>query len=126
MKEIENNLKGIPKEGFLKVGRASPAALSSSQRIALIRKGNELFNAGNIFQAKKIFMATGYGDGLTRIGDYYLKKNEPLEALRMYWMAPAQKKTEGILESTADVIKTWLHEETGKNEEKVVARDEYS
>ena len=118
MTDVDKRLNGIPKEGFLKTGRPVANALSGPQRIALIRKGNELFNAGRIDQAKKIFIATGYGDGLTRVGDYYLEKNDPLEALRMYWMAPAPQKTARLLESAAGIIKTWLSEGTGKNDER--------
>ena len=125
MTDVEKHLTGIPKEGFIKIGRPSRSALSGPQRTALIRKGNELYNAGRIDQAKKIFITTGYGDGLVRIGDYYYKKNDPLEALRMYWMAPAPKKTEHLLESAAEIIKTWLYEGTGKNEERTGVRNEY-
>ena len=125
MKDLDEILKGIPSGGFLKIGSSGRATLSSSQRVALIRKGNELFNAGMFEQAKKVFITTGYSDGLIRIGDYYLEKHDPLEALRMYWMAPAPDKVDRILENTAGVLRKWMEEGTGKNEERTDRRDEY-
>jgi hypothetical protein len=126
VKTVDDNLRGIPKEGFLKLSRPDRSTLDPSQRTALIRKGNELFNAGRIEQAKRIFLTTGYGDGLIRIGDYYLKKREPLEALRMYWIAPSPEKAQRILEQAAGVLRNWMHEERGKNEERANTRDEHA
>ena len=113
---------GIPNEGFLKISLPEQARLSSSQRIALIRKGNELFNAGKIEAAKKVFITTRYGDGLTRIGDHYMEDKDPLEALRMYWIAPAPKKRELLVEQFAEVVRTWMTEGLGKNERYTAGR----
>ena len=41
--------------------------MTEKERVALIRKGNELYNAGKIEEAIRIFTATGYKDGLTRV-----------------------------------------------------------
>ena len=125
MKDVDDALKRIPRGGFLKIGSQGRIALSSSQRVALIRKGNELFNDGMINQAKKVFITTGYSDGLIRIGDYYLKQQDPLEALRMYWMAPAPDRVDRIIENTAGILRKWMDEGTGKNEERTDGRDEY-
>ncbi len=120
----EEYLKGIPKEGFLKIGFTDQARLESSQRIALIRKGNELLNVGKVEAAKKIFITTRYGDGLTRIGDYYNKKQNPLEALRMYWIAPAPEKRDRLVEKLAGIVRTWIHQEgLGKNEGNTTGRN---
>jgi len=105
---IEDLARNIPKEGFLKVSSQKVATLSAEQRTALIRKGNELFNSAEFEQAKRIFLTTGYTDGLIRMGDYYLKKGEPLEALRMYWLAPAPDKKEVLLENLARTLHTWI------------------
>jgi len=122
---VEESLRHMPREGLLKISRPK-AITDATQRVALIRKGNELFNAGRIDQAKRIFITTGYGDGLTRIGDYYFDKDEPLEALRMYWLAPSPRKIENMMEQITAVIQKWLgEEETGKNEERTNYRDEY-
>ena len=116
---VEESLKHIPKEGLLKITRSRQSSIEGSQRAALIRKGNELFNAGDIDQAKRIFIATGYGDGLTRIGDYHYSKEAPLEALRMYWLAPSPKKIEHMMERITAIVQKWLSEEgKGKNEQR--------
>jgi hypothetical protein len=123
MKQINKRLEGIPREGFLKISLSEQAHLSSAQRTALIRKGNELFNAGRIDAAKKIFITTRYGDGLTRLGDYYKEKRNPLEALRMYWIAPAPQKREQLVEKAAEVVRSWITEGSGKNERIITGRN---
>ena len=110
MKAREELLKKVPKEGFLKITRNRAAELPKEQRIALIRKGNELFNQKKYDIAKRIFLTTGYSDGLIRLGNLYLNQNMPLEAFRMYWLAPDQKKVEAMLEKTVAIIKKWLKE----------------
>ena len=102
--------------GFIKTIRTGKTEIKSSDRIALIRKGNELFNSGNYETAKRIFITTGYSDGLIRVGDYYLKKENYIDALKMYWMAPAHDQFEQISEQTAAVISKWLKEEEKVNE----------
>jgi len=106
----KDELSGIPKEGFIKVSSPKATSLSGKQKTALIRKGNELFNAGDYEGAKRIFLTTGYTDGIIRMGDHYFKAKEPLEALRMYWMAPAPDKKEMVLENMARVLHRWLRE----------------
>jgi len=79
-------------------------SMDSAQKAALNRKGNMLYNDGDIEGARKIFMATGYSDGLSRIGDYYKSQNRFLEALRMYWIAPDRVKAEPLVMQLADTI----------------------
>jgi len=96
--------------GFIKTAKASGPSLSAQQRTILVRKGNELFNAGNIEQAKRIFVTAHYTDGIVRVGDYYMKHNDPLEAFRMYWLAPERAKSEHLIERMAGVVRSWLKE----------------
>jgi hypothetical protein len=110
MKAREKLLKRLPKEGFLKISQSQAAGLSKQQRVALIRKGNELFNQKKYDLAKKIFLTTGYSDGLIRLGNLYLDQKMPLEAFRMYWLAPDRKKVDAMLEKTVLIIKKWLEE----------------
>lgn len=110
MKAREELLKKVPKEGFLKISRSQSAELSKEQRVALIRKGNELFNQKKYDLAKKIFLTTGYSDGLIRLGNLYLDQKMPLEAFRMYWLAPDRKKVDAMLEKTILILKKWLEE----------------
>ena len=88
-------------------------SIDGSQKAVLNRKGNMLFNSGDIEGAKRIFLTTGYSDGLVRVGDYYNSKGKPLDALRMYWLAPDRKKAEPIIITLSAVIQNLLHEEGG-------------
>lgn len=91
--------------------------VESAQKAALNRKGNMLFNEGKIEEARRIFMTTGYSDGLSRIGDYYKSKNRLVEALRMYWMAPDKTKSEPIMMQLACVLQNLIHEKEGPDDE---------
>jgi hypothetical protein len=81
-----------------------PSSVDSAQKAALNRQGNVLYNAGDIEGARKIFMATGYSDGLSRVGDYYKSQNRPVEALHMYWIAPDRTKAEPLIMQLADTL----------------------
>jgi len=111
MKSPRQNLEDLmPLQGFIKTTGTRVTGLTSEQRILLNRKGNELFNAGDMAQAKKIFLATGYSDGLIRLGDYYQKKNDPFEALRLYKLAPAPEKAGEIIEKMALTLRQMMQE----------------
>jgi hypothetical protein len=86
-------------------------SMDSAQKAALNRKGNVLCNAGDIEGARRIFMATGYSDGLSRIGDYYKSQNRLLEALHMYWIAPDRVKAEPLVIQAADTLQNLIYEE---------------
>ncbi len=103
-------LNKIPAEGFIKLKSQKIENLTAGDKTGLIRKGNELFNAGEIEKAKRIFLSTGYTDGIIRIGDVYYKNNEPLKALNMYWLAPAKEKKELLITEISAVVKRWLNE----------------
>jgi hypothetical protein len=90
--------------------------IDGSQKAALNRKGNILFNSGDIEGAKRIFLTTGYSDGLSRIGDYYKSKGKHLDALRMYWIAPDRTKSEPIIMQLSELLKSLIHEEGDPNE----------
>lgn len=104
------NSKLPPSPGFVKVASDQRPEISAQQKTVLIRKGNELFNHGRIDDAKRIFLTVGYSDGIIRVGDYHMKKNQPLEAFRMYWLAPDRGKTEPMIEKMAQIVQAWLRE----------------
>ena len=83
--------------------------IDSSQKAVLNRKGNILFNSGDIEAARRIFMTTGYTDGLNRVGDYYNSNGRPLEALRMYWISPDRKKAETLIYQLSIIIQDLIH-----------------
>lgn len=94
--------------GFIKVTERPITSLSSEQKAQLNRKGNVLFNQGNIDAACRIYITTGYSDGLTRIGDFYLKKNKTLEALKYYVLAHNKNKSDSIYEKLSKVLTALL------------------
>jgi hypothetical protein len=85
--------------------------IDGTQKAALNRKGNILYNSGDIEGARRVFLTTGYSDGLVRVGDYYNSKGRPLEALRMYWIAPDRKKADPIIAQLSNVIQNLIHDE---------------
>ena len=89
----------------------SKPAIDRTQKAALNRKGNMLFNQGDIEGARRVYLTTGYSDGLARIGDYYKSKGRPLDALKMYWIAPDRPKAESIIMQLSAVIQTLIHDE---------------
>jgi len=92
-------------------------SMDSAQKAALNRKGNALFNDGDVEGARRIFMTTGYSDGLSRVGDYYKSKNRLVEALRMYWIAPDRTKAGPLILEVVGAIQTLIHEDNKKIEE---------
>ena len=108
---IDEALDRISREGFLKVSSQKREGIPDSQKTALNRKANALFNSGQFEQAKRIFLTTGYSDGIIRMGDHYYEQNDHLEALRMYWMAPAPDKVERMMETITAIVQEWLGED---------------
>jgi hypothetical protein len=95
--------------------------MDSKDRAALIRKGNELFNGGNVAKAIEIFEKTGYGDGLLRVADYYyFDKKMPLVAVRYYRLAGAKDRVDEIYARMIMALGQWL----GKGGEKPSLRVE--
>lgn len=104
-KQVESLLaeKQIP-EGFIKVTDQPVQTLTSEQKVILNRKGNVLFNEGNIEGARRIFITTGYSDGLTRVADKYCEKKQELKALKLYLLAHNTRKTEPIYDKIAKTL----------------------
>lgn len=106
----ENISEKIIPDGFIKVTDNPVQGLTSDQKVILNRKANAMFNNGNVEDARRIFITTGYSDGLTRVGDYYNNKNESLKALKAYWLAHNKRDAEPIFEEIAKVISTLIKE----------------
>ena len=96
--------------GFIKT--TTPARVDSAQKAALNRRGNVLFNSGDIEGARRIYLTTGYSDGISRVGDYYKSQNRLIDALQMYWIAPDRTKYEPILMQLATMMQHLIHEDT--------------
>lgn len=110
--ELKSKMKQvIQNEGFIKVTDSPVSSLTSEQKAILNRKGNVLFNQGDIESARRLFITTGYSDGLTRVGDYYAQNtNKELQALKLYWLAHNKRKSEPIIQKVATIVKTLLNE----------------
>ena len=111
------------KKAFIRV--TTPAPVESSQKAALNRKGNQKFNEGDVEGARRIFMTTGYYDGLSRVGDYYKSKDRPLEALRMYWTAPDKNKSQPLIEKLAMILQDMIHSDDNTAREDNVPDNEF-
>lgn len=107
--ELKNEIEShsIP-NGFIKVTDNPVSGLTSEQKVILNRKGNELFNAGKYNEAARIFVTTGYSDGLTRIGDIYMTNDKSLTALKYYILAKNHRKAEPIYEKMSQMIEILL------------------
>ena len=105
-KQIEQK-KG--NQGFIKVTDSPVSSLSDEQKVQLNRKANVLFNEGKYEMAERIFITTGYSDGLSRIGDRYLEKNQYMEALKMYLLAHNQRKSAPLIEKVSQAVSVMLN-----------------
>ena len=114
--DIQNIFEKINAESIFIKTTAKPA-IDGPQKAALNRRGNNLYNSGDIEGARRIFLTTGYSDGLIRIGDYYNSKGQSLDALRMYWIAPDKSKAEPIIANLSALIQSLLKEEEGGQNE---------
>ncbi|MDR1108954.1 MAG: hypothetical protein LBL19_07965 [Spirochaetaceae bacterium] len=85
--------------------------LDGALKVSLNRKGNVLYNQGDIEGARRIFITTGYSDGLCRVGDYYKSQGRLLDALNMYWIAPDRSKSEPIIIQLSEVIRNIMNKE---------------
>lgn len=84
--------------------------LTAEQKARLNRKGNEAFNNGDIQTAARIFVTTSYSDGLTRLGDYFMKQNDRLTALRYYSLAHNKNNIDALISEIAAAVSLMLKE----------------
>jgi len=92
-------------EGFIKTSELPIKTLTAEQKAKLNLRGNELYNKKDIVAAERIFITTGYSDGLARIGDYYANQNEQLKALKFYHLAHNTHKEDILLDKLAEIIR---------------------
>lgn len=98
-------------EGFIKTSDNPVLELTSEQKVIINRKGNILFNQGDFLSAQRLFITTGYSDGLGRVGDMYMKSNEELKALKLYLLAHNKRKCEPLIKKVAGLIAMLINEE---------------
>lgn len=100
-KQIENTQSY---GGFIKTTDEPNAHLTSEQKALLNRKANVLFNEGDFLTAQRIFITTGYSDGLSRIAEKYSETNQELQALKFYWLARNKRGYEPLCKKIADLL----------------------
>jgi hypothetical protein len=103
-------------DSLIKSSDTPRKGLAGEEKAKLNRKGNELFNKGELETARRIFQTTGYSDGLIRMGDSYLEARQPALALKMYWLAHDEKRSAELVELAVLAIRNILHEKEEKNE----------
>ncbi|MBN2434303.1 MAG: hypothetical protein JXK07_03450 [Spirochaetes bacterium] len=90
--------------------------MDKKERVALIRKGNELYNNGDYTAAEKIFIKTGYKDGIIRIGDYlYYDQKMPLAAYKYYKLAGCNSKISEIYERMVFAMKCLMEDKSSED-----------
>jgi hypothetical protein len=104
----------FPDDGLIKTVDEPNTALSSEQKAQLNRRGNVLYNSGDIETARRIFQATGYSDGLIRVGESYMKAQRPIEALKMFKLSHDQARSAELIERAAMAIRKMLDEEVNE------------
>lgn len=97
-------------DGFLKT-TGGARTMDGSQKAALIRRGNELFNAGDIETATRIFVTVRYSDGLIRVGNHLFDRGETLDAFRLFWLAGDRRRVEELSEKMAQIVRKWLRDD---------------
>jgi hypothetical protein len=102
--------------GLIKSSDKPAQGIEDGEKARLNRKGNELYNRGELETARRVFETTGYSDGLIRVGDSYLQRRRPVDALKMYCLAHDERRQEALVELAALAIQKFLHEEEDENE----------
>lgn len=99
------------KDGFIKTTDSPVTSLTSEQKVILNRKGNAYLNNGDVLSARRLFITTGYSDGLTRVAQRSEENDDYLDALKLYWLAHNRRGADRIIEKISGVISTLLKEE---------------
>jgi hypothetical protein len=69
-----------------------------------------MFNQGLVEDAKRIYLTTGYSDGLTRVADMYVQQGKELEGLALYLKAHNARNSEPLAEKLARIISKTMEE----------------
>lgn len=84
--------------------RKVKTSFSPDKRALLIRAGTLMFNQGNIEEAKRVFLTINYSSGLKRIGDYYLRNGNPIEAMKMFYHSSSSSSFKELAKTAAESI----------------------
>ena len=95
---------------FIKVTDFPVSGLTSEQKVILNRKGNIFFNQGKILEARRLFITTGYSDGLNRVAEKSMDEGKELDALKLYLLAHNKRNAEPLIEKLAVIISSIIKE----------------
>lgn len=85
--------------------------IDAETRVALIRKGNEALNRGEIEIAERIFVTATYSDGLKRLAEYHFRKLKNIQKAVELYKLSGGKEEEAMYELIAMGIKRLLAED---------------
>ena len=86
--------------------------MDSTERAMLIRRANELFNARDYKNSLKIYLATAYKDGISRIASIMEhEKRDKVTALKLYKKAGLHGNVEKLAWDMAQAIRKMLDED---------------
>lgn len=106
----DNLFQNFPDDGLIKTVDEPNGDLSPEQKAQLNRRGNVLYNEGDIETARRIFQTTGYSDGLMRVGESYLRAGQAIDALKMFKLSHDHVRSEELVEKAALAIRKMLAE----------------
>ncbi len=103
---------------------------NESERADFIRKGNELFNKGDIILAYKCYTMAGYHAGIEKVADHYFyNEKSPAKAIVLYKKLAketgserVQEKLDEVAQKIVKVIRKWVAEDIA-NETKEASID---
>lgn len=104
----EKIFENFPEGGLIKTVDEPNGELSSEQKVQLNRRGNTLFNDGDLDSARRIFQTTGYSDGLMRVGESYLSMGRPIDALKMFKLSHDTVRSSILIEKAAMAVREML------------------
>lgn len=92
--------------------------MDQSERVLLIRKGNELYNQEKYDDAVKLYLKAKYMDGILRVADYYYYDlRQPLAALKFYKLINRKDRIDEINARIMYAFNRMLSEQPVKAEE---------
>lgn len=111
MSDLKNDFTH-PKEAghFIKVTDFPVSGLTSEQKVVLNRKGNIFFNQGKILEARRLFITTGYSDGLNRVAEKSMESGNELDALKLYLLAHNKRNAQPLIEKLANIISSMMED----------------
>lgn len=92
--------------------------MDQSERVLLIRKGNELYNQKKYDDAIRLYLKAKYMDGIMRVADYYFYDlKQPLTALKFYKLINRKDRIDEINARMMYAFNRMLTDQPAKTEE---------